>query len=207
MFKYFYRTVLWVRDLFFGSAAEPLPDDKIEFERLPDVLPRREVPRRDVPTPRHGSRWARAATPPLSKLGSDLADASSPGISSPTTSTSRRGSPILLIDLTVILIGMTLMTSPFSVVSAQATFQTSPHNSTMHLMDKGNVVFSTKSAILHLKINPYELHEKMRDTLTSFMAMSTLTSQDRVSQLPFCNNCFWPKSKKRATPSTNSENP
>lgn len=160
----------------FGGQQEVVPQrpqgqltrrNVVRFEPLPDASGLRQ------------RRRARAPTPPLIDLGEPT---------SPTTSTPKHGSsPILYIELTVTILIMLIISrnGPFLVSAAESSIKSTPHNGTMHLTDRGNVVFSTKTAILHLEVDPYLLYNKIKDSLQNFASTSTLTNRERPSQAPF----------------------
>lgn len=61
---------------------------------------------------------------------------------------------------------------------------TIPNNGSLQLANQGQVVFSTKSALLHFELDPYQLCNQIEQALKSFVNSSTLIMQLQVPQIP-----------------------
>lgn len=164
----------------FGPDEDQEEDEVVQFEPLPDVGTLRQLGRTLSGNGR--GRRVRVPTPPLIDFKGPV---------SPMTSTPRHGSsPIPFIDLTVtLLIIMTLSCGgPFIVVtSVESTIKAIPHNGTMHLADRGKVVFFTKSAVLHLEVDPFLFYDRVKDAIQNFISTSRLTNQERLLKPCLCS--------------------
>lgn len=97
------------------------------------------------------------------------------------------GDRIPIIDLAV----MSILLVCYPDVSAAGSSPSLPdsilvsnHNGTVHLVDIGQVVFSTKAALLHLTIEPYTLIDQVHNTLKSFLTNSNLIKNTQSPEIP-----------------------
>lgn len=62
------------------------------------------------------------------------------------------------------------------------------NNGSLQLVSTGKIVFSTKSALLHFELSPYQLCDQVEQSLKSFVNTSLLMLNSQLPQIPLLKN-------------------